>query len=79
MRPPDAELAALGQVARERRLELDLSVQAAARQWGVEPAWLLALERGRVNPRLDALGALARGMEISLAELFRRVERVRDR
>ena len=77
MAAPDEELEALGRAVRERRRELGLSQAQAARRWGVDRSWLSEVERGRANPTFDEIHALAARMELSLAELFRRAERLR--
>jgi transcriptional regulator with XRE-family HTH domain len=69
---------ALGRAIRGRRSELGLSRAAAARRWGVTPAWLGRLEAGTSNPSLDRLRELAEGMGISLSALFRRSEQLDD-
>lgn len=76
MEARDRHLRAFGMAIRERRLQLGLSQEAAAQRWGVGPAWLSNVERGQANPGFRSMLALAASMEVSLATLFRRADRL---
>jgi predicted transcriptional regulator len=59
----------IGQRLRARRVELGRTLAEVADQSGLSLPYVSNLERGRGNPTLEALGALARALEIPLASL----------
>ena len=71
----------VGAVALELRRRKNLSaVQLCARAEDLDPKTLNALEKGRIkNPSIRTLKALARGLEISVADLFKAAELKFDR
>jgi transcriptional regulator with XRE-family HTH domain len=71
----------LGRAIRELRRERDVSIEALALAADIHPTYLSSIERGRRNPSWRVLSALAGALEISVADLARRVEsteRVRE-
>ena len=60
----------LGESLRGRREELGLSLRAAAERAGISPAHLSEVERGRKEPSLAKLTALADALETTPGELF---------
>ncbi|MBI4199740.1 MAG: helix-turn-helix transcriptional regulator [Chloroflexi bacterium] len=65
---------------RERREALGLSLRALADRAGVDFAAIDKIERGERDPRLSSLAAIAKGLGVEVADLFRRprVKRKRD-
>lgn len=59
----------IGQRLRARRVELGLTLAEVAEKAGLSLPYVSNLERGRGNPTLEALGALARALDIALASL----------
>jgi transcriptional regulator with XRE-family HTH domain len=59
----------IGQRLRARRVELGRTLAEVAEQSGLSLPYVSNLERGRGNPTLDALGALARALDLPLASL----------
>ncbi len=60
----------IGHRLRARRVELSLTLAQVAEQAGLSLPYVSNLERGRGNPTLDALNALARALDIPLASLM---------
>lgn len=60
---------ALGQRARERRLQLGLSQMALAERVGLHFTFVSSVERGERNLSLSSLLRLAEGLEINPAQL----------
>ena len=60
----------IGQRLRARRVELGRTLAEVADQSGLSIPYVSNLERGRGNPTLEALGALARALDIPLASLL---------
>jgi len=60
----------IGQRLRARRVELGLTLAEVAEKAGLSLPYVSNLERGRGNPTLEALGALARALDIPLASLL---------
>jgi transcriptional regulator with XRE-family HTH domain len=71
--PHPAELAALGAFIRAQRATRGLSLRELAEQTGVSNAYLSQLERGRHEPSLTVLSAVARALGISLELLLARL------
>ena len=59
----------IGQRLRARRVELGRTLAEVAEQSGLSLPYVSNLERGRGNPTLEALGALARALDVPLASL----------
>lgn len=71
----------LGRAIRGLRCERKVSIEALALAADIHPTYLSSIERGRRNPSWRVLSALAGALEISVADLARRVEsteRVRE-
>jgi transcriptional regulator with XRE-family HTH domain len=66
----DTILRTLGEEVRRRRLEKNLSQEALAFESGIHPNVVGRLERGRYNPTVLLLLAIAVTLEVTLAELF---------
>ncbi len=66
----DAKLVALGRAIRRLRQDRHLSIEALARKAGMSAEHLGVIERGRSNPRLETLYALADALCIMPSELF---------
>jgi transcriptional regulator with XRE-family HTH domain len=60
----------IGQRLRARRAELGLTLAKVAEQSGLSLPYVSNLERGRGNPTLDALNALALALDVPLASLM---------
>jgi transcriptional regulator with XRE-family HTH domain len=60
----------IGQRLRARRVELGLTLAEVAEKAGLSLPYVSNLERGRGNPTLEALGALARALDTPLASLI---------
>ena len=65
---PESET--IGQRLRARRVELGLTLADVAEQSGLSLPYVSNLERGRGNPTLEALRALARALLMPLAGLL---------
>jgi transcriptional regulator with XRE-family HTH domain len=65
---PDAR--SLGARLRARRIELDLTLADVADRSGLSLPYVSNLERGRGNPTVDALRALAGALETPLSSLI---------
>jgi transcriptional regulator with XRE-family HTH domain len=68
-----AQLAALGASIRAQRMAYGLSLRELAEQTGVSNAYLSQVERGRHEPSLTVLSAVARALGVSLESLLARV------
>ncbi|MBV9549725.1 MAG: helix-turn-helix transcriptional regulator [Alphaproteobacteria bacterium] len=60
----------LGGRVRSRRKELGLTLEELAHRSRIHPTYLSGLEHGVRNPSLRVIAAVARGLEVSLSELF---------
>lgn len=60
----------LGGRLRARRLQLDLTLAEVATRSGLSLPYISNLERGRGNPTIDALGALAKTLDLPLSALM---------
>jgi transcriptional regulator with XRE-family HTH domain len=67
--------AALGQAVRRRRLKRGLTIEALAAAADMHPTFLSGIERGRHNPSIEKLWALADSLDCTLTELVRDTER----
>ncbi|MCK1606346.1 helix-turn-helix transcriptional regulator [Bradyrhizobium sp. 166] len=61
---------ALGHQVKSRRLALELTQAALARQAGVRRAMLIEIEQGEANIRLESLVRIARALKVEPAELL---------
>jgi transcriptional regulator with XRE-family HTH domain len=59
----------IGQRLRGRRAKFGLTLAQVAERSGLSLPYVSNLERGRGNPTLDALGALAEALDMSLSAL----------
>jgi transcriptional regulator with XRE-family HTH domain len=64
-----------GRAIRGLREKADYSQESFADAIGVHRTYMGTLERGKGNPSLDVIARIARGLGISLAELFQAVEK----
>jgi len=64
----------LGRAIRKLRRERRVSIEALALAAGIHPTYLSSIERGLRNPSWRVLSALAGSLQISVADLARRVE-----
>lgn len=69
-RTPDV-LAALGNRARARREELDLTLREVASRAGLSLPYIANLEKARGNPTLDTLVRLSDALDLPLRALLR--------
>lgn len=65
----------LGDRIRARRVALGLTLAAVAERAGLSLPYVSNLERGRGNPTLDALTAIAGALETTTADLLSEAER----
>ena len=66
---------ALGKVLRRLRIERHLSQELLGERSGVDQTYISLLERGLRQPALPTLYRLCGGLEMSLSELIRELER----
>lgn len=67
---PAMNLVELAQRLRRIRLERGLTLEEVASRGGLTRGWLSKVENFRVTPSLPALDGLAKGLGVSLSELF---------
>jgi len=67
-----AQLEALGAFIRARRISANLSLRQLAERSGLSNAYLSQVERGRHEPSLSVLHAIADALEVPLASLLAR-------
>jgi len=61
----------LGDVVRRHRTQRNLPLRALAATAGVDPTWIMRLERGDYSsPDPRSLAAVARALEIDVADLY---------
>jgi transcriptional regulator with XRE-family HTH domain len=77
-RQQQPDLLILGQAVRELRVERHRSIRDLATICGVPPRRLAALEAGRLDPDLELLAALARGIGVRPSEIFMRAEELAE-
>jgi transcriptional regulator with XRE-family HTH domain len=65
--------AALGERIRNLRLERRATQEALAESAAISVQHLLDLEHGRSNPTLASICGIARGLDVTLQELFKGV------
>ncbi len=59
-----------GEILRQRRQEVGLSLRALAQRLGIDPAYLSRVEKGRVPPSEQLLRGLSAALEWNVDELF---------
>ncbi len=75
--PPKKQLVLrkrLGAAVRECRKELDISQEQLGAQAHLDRTYISDIERGKRNPSLDIIAAIARSLKIQISELFRLAE-----
>lgn len=70
----DGELIALGLTVRQLRTERNITEGELATAAGLTLERLAAIEAGRLDPRFDALLALADGLGVAASALVKRTE-----
>ena len=75
-RQQQQDLLILGQAVRELRVQRHRSIRNLATVSGISPRRLAALEAGRLDPDLELLAALARGLGVRRSEIFVRAEQL---
>jgi ribosome-binding protein aMBF1 (putative translation factor) len=73
-RPEHAQLRALGWAVRKRRAALGISQEKLGEVAGLHRNYVGGIERGEHNVSFLNLRKLARGLEVDLAELARRID-----
>ncbi len=71
---PDPEQ--MGRALRKLRVEREMTIEALAKTSKLHWTYLSGIERGRRNPTLKVLVAVARALEIRTSELVRMAEEV---
>lgn len=66
---------AFGLAVRRLREKKGLTQEEFADRAEIDRTYASGIERGRRNPSLKAIGRIADGLDVSLAHLFREVER----
>jgi transcriptional regulator with XRE-family HTH domain len=61
----------LGRTLRSLRVERELTLEALAKTSGLHWTYLSGIERGRRNPTLKVLAAVAAALDIKTSELIR--------
>jgi transcriptional regulator with XRE-family HTH domain len=64
----------IGRVVRQLRVERELTLEALARASSLHWTYLSGIERGRRNPTLNVLVAIADSLELTTSELIRLAE-----
>lgn len=64
----------IGRVVRHLRVERELTLEVLAKSSGLHWTYLSGIERGRRNPSLSVLAAIAASLKIDTSELVRRAE-----
>lgn len=62
--------AQFGAHLKKLRLQSGLSQEAFADKCGLDRTYVSGIERGVRNPTLEVINVLAKGLEISMSELF---------
>jgi transcriptional regulator with XRE-family HTH domain len=65
---------ALGEAVRRFRQEQALTIEVLADEAGLHPTYVSDIERGKANPSIAKLGAVATVLEIRLSELIAAAE-----
>ena len=66
---------AIGAVVTKLRIEKDWSQQQLATKSGYSIGWVNQLEKGKINPTLELVVALADTFKLTLSQFFARAER----
>ena len=75
--PPKKQLVLrkrLGAAVRECRKDLDISQAQLGAQAHLDRTYISDIERGKRNPSLDIIAAIAKSLKIQIGELFRLAE-----
>jgi transcriptional regulator with XRE-family HTH domain len=74
---PEQHMRALGEAIRQRRREQNLSLERVAWEMGMASHSLLSqIERGKGNPTAVKLDLLAKVLDVTPAELYRKAESI---
>ena len=68
---------ALGIAIKEYRLKTGLSQEKFALKINMDRTYFASVENGKRNVALENISKIADGLEISMAELFKKVEEIR--
>jgi transcriptional regulator with XRE-family HTH domain len=68
-----------GSIVSERRIFLGMSQENLAEKVGITQVALSRMEKGQIAPRFERLRIFAETLGCSVAELFPRTDRVKDR
>ena len=71
---PDPLIASLSKAVRKRRKKAQLSQEQLAFDAGVHPTYLSLIERGKRNPTILVLAAIAKALGTSMTAIIREVE-----
>lgn len=66
----------LGRAVRQLRVEHEMTLEVLAKASGLHWTYLSGIERGRRNPTLNVLAAVARSLDIRTSRLIRLAENV---
>jgi len=69
---------ALGQVVRELRTDRGLTQRQLGQAADVNETWVSHIEAGRTNPAWGTVARLAAALDVSIAEIAQRAERLTD-
>lgn len=61
----------LGERVRELREQAGVSQEQLANEIGIDRTYISGIERGRRNPSIQSIYRIAKGLNISLEELFK--------
>jgi transcriptional regulator with XRE-family HTH domain len=64
----------IGRAMRQLRVEREMTQEALAKASGLHWTYLSGIERGRRNPTLNVLAAVAASLEVRTSELIARAE-----
>ncbi len=76
-RQQQQDLRALGQAVRELRVQSRRSLRNLASTCEVSPRSLAELEAGRLDPGLELIAAIARGIGVRPSEIYVRADELR--
>ena len=65
------EVTAFGRLVRSLRRAKPWTIEEAAEQFGVEPAYVRSIESGRTNPSLAVIVSIAAAFDVRPGELLR--------
>lgn len=75
---PDQPQPALGAAVRRLREKRGMTQEALAQEAGITTGTVSLIERGQSNPAWGTVNAIAAALGVSMGELAKQVERVRD-